>query len=67
MSVRLSIRPSIPASLYFYLLLQVQINCQNQDWMHGLEIRDDLNFRRKKKKKTNLTCPTEQVGSHPLT
>jgi hypothetical protein len=34
--------------------------------MHGLEVRDNLGYSRKKKeKKPNLTCPTYQAGSHP--
>jgi hypothetical protein len=50
---RLSDRPSTSPSIPSFR--QVQIHCQNQDWMHDLEVRDDFSFIRKKKGKKNLT------------
>jgi hypothetical protein len=48
--VRLSVCcPSTSSSILSFR--QVQIHSQNQDWMHGLEVRDDFSFRRKKKGK----------------
>jgi hypothetical protein len=58
LSVRLSVRPSLP----LLSLCLVQINCQNSDWMQGLEVRDDLSFRRKKKEKKPLPDLTNQTG-----
>jgi hypothetical protein len=31
--------------------LSVHIHSQNQDWMHGLKVRGDFSFRRKKNKR----------------
>ncbi len=60
-SVCPSIRPSVrlPFLLFCIALRQVQIHCQNGDWIHGLEVRDNFSFWMKKKLKKNLTWPAQ--------
>jgi hypothetical protein len=75
----LSVRPSICLTdrwmdeLHSFCLSfrQVQIHCQNQDWMQGLEVSDDFSFRIKKTLPdlTNLTgrLSSPNWGFHPQT